>query len=370
MSVLFIGKRFYTNRDALRERYGRIHQLPWQWAQAGICTRLWLVDYHTRETVSERDGALEVVSTSVRNSAMIHRYRAEVRSGRQASAKPSVVVASGDCYIGLLAYRLAKRLGARFVFDVYDKYDEFGGYRRVPGFDPFSFLLRRAHARLFASRALMVQVGVDPNHDFLAPNGIDAQRFRPLDKTVSRHVHGLLDDGTTLVGYFGGMTPDRGVDDLIAAVRKLRADGLAIELVLGGKARAEMDLAAPGVRYLGNVPYESMPSLLASCDLLAVPYRRSAFMDAGASNKIAEAIACARPLVLTRTPNFLANFPEQAVALQDVLADPGSVDGLAAAIIKQSERQLLVEMPQGFDWRAIAATLAGQLQLTSSGIAG
>ena len=40
MSVLFIGKRYYTNRDALAERYGRIYQLPWNWANAGVHTHL------------------------------------------------------------------------------------------------------------------------------------------------------------------------------------------------------------------------------------------------------------------------------------------------------------------------------------------
>lgn len=28
MNLLFIGKRHYTNRDALAERYGRIYQFP------------------------------------------------------------------------------------------------------------------------------------------------------------------------------------------------------------------------------------------------------------------------------------------------------------------------------------------------------
>lgn len=362
MGVLFIGKRFYTNRDALREKYGRIYQLPWHWSQVGIPTRLWLVDYHSREAASLRDGELDVVSTPVRNLAVFHHWMRERATG---AGRPDVIVASGDCYIGLLAYRLAKRLRARFVFDVYDKYDEFGSHLRMPGFDPFRFLLRRAGACLFASRSLMEQTLDAGRSGFLVPNGIDAERFRPLDKVASRRTLGLPEDAK-LVGYFGGMTPDRGVDDLIAAIRKLRACGRDIELLLGGDARPGMDLAAPGVRYLGNVPYATMPSMLASCDLLAVPYRRSAFMDAGSSNKIAEAIACKRPLVATRTPNLLANFPAQAKTLADRLATPGDVDGLAGAIIAQCDGPRLVDMPAGFAWRDIALKLADKLQLATS----
>lgn len=363
MSVLFIGKRFYTNRDALREHYGRIYQLPWHWAQAGIETRLWLVDYHTLKPASERDGALEIVSTPVRNAAVFRRYLVETRAGQRTNAPPMVVVASGDCYIGLLGYRLAKHLGARFVFDVYDKYDEFGGYRRLPGFDPFQFLLRWADARLFASRALMEQAGVDLKPNFLAPNGIDTQRFRPLDKSASRRALDLPDDGTILVGYFGGMTPDRGVNDLISAVRALRVEGKNIELVLGGKARFGMDFSMPWVHYLGNMPYSSVPVAMASADVLALPYRNSRYLDMASSCKIAEYIACARPIVATRTPNFLANFPAQAKELGSSMVEPGDTANLAKAIIVQCTNKLLVHMPVGFDWSSIANDLATELKL-------
>ena len=361
MSVLFIGKRFYTNRDALRDHYGRIYQLPWYWSQAGISTQLWLIDHQSRENIVQTDDLLKIISTPVSNLAVFRQY-AKQMYGYGATPVPDVVVASGDWYAGLIAYRLAKRWRARFVYDVYDKYDEFSGYWRLPGFDPFHFLLQRADARLFASRALMEQIGHDTQSDFIAPNGVDRQLFRPLDKQASRAALGLPPD-VTFVGYFGGMGIDRGVDDLITAVRRLRGKGMDIELLLGGIARADMDVRQPGIRYLGNVPFERMPEALASCDLLAIPYRRSTFMDAGASNKIAEAIACDRPLVATRTPNFMANFPHQAEELGGMLATPGDADDLARVIGEQCERRLLVAMPQGFDWQSIADRLATSLEL-------
>lgn len=362
MSVLFVGKRFYTNRDALREKYGRIYQLPWHWAQAGIPTRLWLVDYHTREHVRATDGALEIVSTPVRNFSVFGQWLQEKRRGAN---RPDVVVASGDCYIGLMAYRIARRLRARFVFDVYDKYDEFGGYRRLPGFDPFRFLLRQADVRLFASSALMGDLSPDRDRDALAPNGVDTARFRVRDRNEGRDALGLPHE-PSMIGYFGGMGPDRGVADLIAAVGELRAQGVAIELLLGGKSTPGVDVRAAGVRYLGNVPYEQMPWALAACDLLAIPYRRSAFMDAGASNKIAESIACRRPIVATRTPNLVANYPVQAKQLGSLLATPGDPHDLARAIGQQMTGRLLVEMPQGMSWGDISMATADKLSFSDN----
>mgnify|MGYP001548492318 CR=1 FL=1 len=65
MRVLFIGKRFYTNRDAYKERFGRIYQLPFWWAKAGHEVDFWLIDYHGRDVGTTKDGALTVETTPV-----------------------------------------------------------------------------------------------------------------------------------------------------------------------------------------------------------------------------------------------------------------------------------------------------------------
>jgi glycosyltransferase involved in cell wall biosynthesis len=361
MKILFVGKRFYTNRDALREKYGRIYQLPWHWAEAGIRTTLWLVDYHGRESVVERDGALDVVSTPVRDLSLLRHW---LTGAYRKNGDPDVVVASGDCYIGWMASRIARRTHSRFVFDVYDKYDEFGGYRSLPGFDLFAYLLGKADVRCFASRALMNDLRRS-TADCVVPNGLDVARFSPRDMHACRAEMGLPPDGL-LVGYFGGMEPDRGAADLIEAVGLLRKEGVDARLVLGGKPPAGLDLDRPGVLYLGNVPYARMPTALSACDLLAVPYRRTPFMDAGSSNKIAEAIACRRPIVATRTPNLVANFPVQAARLDAVLAEPADAESLARSIRLQSEQRLLVDLPEGMAWKDIAGDLATRLEMADN----
>jgi glycosyltransferase involved in cell wall biosynthesis len=362
-SVLFLGKRHYTNRDALTERYGRIFQLPWHWSKAGISTRLWLLDYHGGQVERRRDDSLDILNTPLKHPAWVLEWLNRVGSFRTAG-RPQVVVASGDSYIGMLGFALARSIGARFVFDVYDKYDEFGGFRRPFGFDAFQYLLERADVRLFASRALLDSLGASGGSNLLVPNGIDAERFRPLDKQVSRSALGLSADAR-FVGYFGSMEPDRGVTDLVDAVHQLRAQGSIVELLLGGKLSAEVDANQSGVRYVGNVPFEMVPAMLASCDALAVPYRRSAFMDAGASNKIAEAMACARPLVATMTPNLTANFPEQVTALAGRLAEPGDASDLARVLALQLDHPVLSPMPTGMTWFDIAEATARSLHLAA-----
>src|SRR5690606_24679880 len=170
----------------------------------------------------------------------------------------------------------------------------------------------------------------------------------------------------TYVGYFGSMEPDRGVQDLIAAVQILRDQGQPVELLLGGKAHDSYNLNQTGIRYLGNVPFTDVPYALAACDILAIPYRRSPFMDAGASNKIAESIASERPIVATKSPNLYANFAKQTLELEKYLAKPSDPNSLSLAIKKQLADQIIVSKPNNIDCEELALNVLNHfMELTS-----
>lgn len=350
MNVLYIGKRFYTNRDALREKYGRIWQLPWHWSRAGIKTRLWLVDYHTRQKVYEMDGDMQIVSTPVKNLAL---FRYWLSRRYLPDGKPDVVVASGDCYIGWLGMRVARGAGARFIFDVYDKYDEFTGYRTPPGFDLFRHLIAEADMRMFASRALMERVG-GAGSATLVPNGIDTTLFRPMNKGACRDELGLPRNAT-YVGYVGSLSEDRGADDLVAAAQLLRGDGMDVRVLLAGRKDAAANWTQPFVRYLGNVAYARSPAVMGCCDVLALPYRRSEYLDMASSCKIAEYMAVRRPLAATNTPNFTTSYPDAASQLGKWLANPSDPRDLARVIAAQLRDPRFVEVPKGISWQSIAS---------------
>lgn len=362
-SVLFVGKRFYTNKDAWEELFGRIYHLPAAWSRAGQDVCLWLIDYHSRETLEKTVERLGMVSTPARGLSVLRMFLGVVRR------RPQTVVASGDCYIALLGWFIARLSGAKFVLDIYDKYDEFKGYVKPLGIDLFRFVRTRADFRLYASRALAEQYADEhPATCFhIAPNGVDPARFRPLPKDECCRKLGLPPD-CRLVGYFGSMEPDRGVQDLVEAVARLREQGERIELLVCGERHAETSIDEPWIHYRGAVAHADMPEYMNACDLLALPYRSSQFMDMGSSCKIAEYLMCKRPLVSTRTPNFIANFPQQAAELRSVLADPGSVASLAKSIQAQLRECRISTVPAGIDWPSIAgaASLAIQSANTRS----
>ena len=365
--VLFIGKRYYTNRDALLERYGRIFELPSRWAGMHIAAQLWLIDYHGRESRTDHDGSLPVLSTPVPGAGFLRALLAQLVATR--SRRPTHVVASGDCYIGLLGWLLARMLGARFAFDVYDRYDLFRGYRSWPGFDLWAFLLAHADHLLFASRALATQCDPAAARSVIVPNGIDPERFFPRERDACRAEFGL-DTQARFVGYVGSLDPDRGIDDLLGAIDRLRRDGREIELLVAGAAREGLDLQRPWVRYLGNLPPQRVALALGCCDVLALPYRSTPYLDMASSCKIAEYLACARPIAATRTANLLSNFPLQAGQLETRLAEPSDPASLARSIDSQLRDPLVVGSPPQMSWQAIAAQAAVALGLCPDGDAG
>jgi glycosyltransferase involved in cell wall biosynthesis len=365
MRILFIGKRHYTNRDAFTERFGRIYQLPYWWAQAGHDVDLWLIDYHGHVVASSRDEGLHVESTPVLRWRFFARC-VSASFSRWSSRRPDIIVASGDCYTGLIAYLAAVLSGAKFVFDVYDRYDVFEGYRRLPGFDPLSFLLRRSWLATFASAKVLDDLKPLTRRTSLVPNGVDLDRFRPLSMSESRSQLGLPKE-VLLVGYFGSMEPERGIEDLIAAVAALVADGLEVNLVIGGKADPQISFDYPWLHYLGNIEFSKMPAALASCDVLALPYRQGAFVDNASSCKIAEYIAVQRPVIATRSPNLTRNFPRQAEQLDDLLATPGDAKELAQCLRSQLSARRLVDMPKGMSWQEISASIREALEKLIAG---
>lgn len=301
MSILFIGKRFYTNRDAYSEKFGRIYQLPYYWAKETE-TKLWLMDYHSKEKIKDQHDSLKIISTPIFSFIFIINVLKTLFVDR-----PKTIVASGDCYIGLFAFILAKLCRAKFIFDVYDKYDAFTGYRNLGFKNLFQFLLKRADTCLFASKKLQYDSELLCKKSLFVPNGIDTNHFYPRNKSESRSLFNL-DKNVVYIGYFGSMEIERGIDDLIESVKILHQKNKNIYILIGGKKRETLNLDYKFIHYLGNLPFYTVPTAMACCDLLALPYRNSTFLDHASSCKIGEYAAMNIPIVTTNSNHVLNNY--------------------------------------------------------------
>jgi glycosyltransferase involved in cell wall biosynthesis len=175
-------------------------------------------------------------------------------------------------------------------------------------------------------RAALARLGIDVGRvALIRGSGVDTGRFVPLPEPVGNPV---------TVALVSRMLRDKGVLDAAAAVRRLRAQGLAIELLLAGPTDPDNQnsltpetlrslTVEPGIEWLGPI-----------ADVRAV-WRRAAIAvlpstyGEGVPKTLLEAAACGRPLVATDVPGCREVVRPGATG---ILVPPHDVDGLAGAI--------------------------------------
>ena len=174
--------------------------------------------------------------------------------------------------------------------------------------------------------AVLASLGIDRRRIVLIRgSGVDAGRFLPLPEPKA---------ATITVALVARMLRGKGVFDAVAAIRRLRSEGLAIELLLAGAtdpdnrdslSDAELSTIAaePGVEWLGRV--EDVRGVWARAAIAVLP---STYGE-GLPRALLEAAACGRPIVATDTPGCREVVRDGETGL---LVPPYDVPALARAI--------------------------------------
>jgi glycosyltransferase involved in cell wall biosynthesis len=151
--------------------------------------------------------------------------------------------------------------------------------------------------------------------------GVDLERFQPRDQAEAR-AQLAWDGKAPLFLCVGSLTERKNVLRLAHAFSWFKKGSLVF---LGdGPLRGELEGLA-GVRVLGRVPHELVPTWLAACDVLCQPSLVEPFGQAPL-----EAMACARSVVATR----IGGPPEFVPPGAGVLVDPTDEDELEQALEK------------------------------------
>jgi glycogen synthase len=233
------------------------------------------------------------------------------------------------------------------------------------------WLAQRADSVITCSAAMRDEVAelfdIDPGPISVLHNGIVQRGWRvgPARVAAARERYGP--DGEALMLYFGRLEYEKGVQDLIAAMPRIRrAYPGAKALVAGTGTASDMLVDAArthrvrrSVRFLGHLPDEELAAVLAAADAVVLPSRYEPFGIVAL-----EAAAAGTPLVASTAGGLGevvvdgvtgVSFPPGDVAalagaVKRVLADPG-----AAA---QRARAARARLGSDFDWTRIAAGTA------------
>jgi glycosyltransferase involved in cell wall biosynthesis len=347
MNIYFLCKRYYTNKDLINDRFGRLYHLPLQLAHHGARIQVVALDYRNRATLDLNEAS--VLFQTLPANPLMPVFLWKIYSQARA-AKPDIIMASGDIYIGYVGLRIARALGIPFVFDVYDYYPAFP-INRIAGMKAlFHHTIKKASLVLCASAPLqeLILAGLNDNA-LLIENGVDRAVFKPQDKNSARQRLNLPLN-IPIIGFFGSVAPCKG-PLLIDACHLLSQKYPDLKLLLAGRV-TNVDIHKPWIHYLGERPQAEIPALINACDVVVVPLANHPQNDVSGACKIAEYLACGAAVVATRVSNHAQIFQHSPASL----CEPDAVD-MARAISAQLENPKFAPFPESLDWQAIGASL-------------
>jgi len=239
------------------------------------------------------------------------------RALRQAAAfAPDVVHAQSPFVSGLMARRVARRVGAPLVFTHHTRFADYGHYLG-PVARLGSALVERYLAAWWAGCAAVVAPGselADEIRERLSgrqrplvrtiPTGIDMAWIGGLVPADPRELADWPAD-TTVVVSVGRLAPEKSVDILVAAFLEAAAtdDRLRLLLVGGGPSDRRLRALASGeaqtgrLHLTGSLPRDAALSLAAGSDLFAFASRTET-----QGLVLSEALACGLPVVAVAAP--------------------------------------------------------------------
>jgi len=354
MKFFFLCKRYYTNKDLIIDRFGRLFHLPLQLVKNGHQGLVIAADYRNKKAeILEEMPNYTLYSIPLNIILPIAFLFKTYRFFKQ--YQPDIVIASGDSHFGAIGLFLAKIAKIPFVFDVYDHYATFGT-NKVPLIKWFYYLtLRKADLVVCASVPLSHFVRKYNQSVITIENGVNLSLFKPMDKHQARTRLGIPDNAV-VIGFFGSFTKNRGIE-LIEACKILRHTYPNIKLLLAGKLCVSIDKDEPWIDYRGIVAQFEVVAMINACDVVTIPYLADDFNNMSNACKIAEYLACGVPVVTTR----VSNYADILASAPDAICESGDPKDMARAISVQIQSPQIVEFPKDLTWEHLGEKLSQAL---------
>jgi glycogen synthase len=196
----------------------------------------------------------------------------------------------------------------------------------------------------------------------VVPNGVDAALWRVGPAAVAAARRRWAADGP-LVAYGGRLVHEKGVQDLLAAVPRLRRrhPGLRVVVAGTGPAAAELREQARSLRlgrsvtFAGFVPDADLAALVAAADCAVVPSRYEPF-----GMVALEAGAVGTPVVAADVGGLAEVVADGRFGLRFPAGDPAALAGAVSRLLGDPElgRRLVragrAALAAGYGWAGVA----------------
>jgi teichuronic acid biosynthesis glycosyltransferase TuaC len=214
----------------------------------------------------------------------------------------------------------------------------------------------------------MIALGIPEASIRVISNGVDTERFHPLDAKSARRQLGISEEGSIAVSV-GSLIESKGHHLLIAAVANLAARFPKWRLYVIGEGvhRAKLEELVrekhlqDKVFLPGNRPNEELPLWFSAADLSCLMSSRE-----GWPNVVSEALACGTPVLATR----IGGIPEIITSPELGMFVERSVDSVAAgleqSLTKAWNREEIARRSRSRSWDAVSTEVEAFLQSTIS----
>ena len=180
MKIVFFVKRFYTGKDLIEDRFGRLFYFPKILAEMGHECDVIALD-------TKNSAAIDIRQDDVRFRTLTKRSFWRLLSPARLCSKfglsdVDLVFSSGDSYYGYLGLRLARHLSAKAVFDIYDDYAHFGSNKLPFMRSMLTSAASESDLLVCASEPIRHAYSALQANAVLLQNGVDNNIFAPIDK--------------------------------------------------------------------------------------------------------------------------------------------------------------------------------------------
>ncbi len=285
------------------------------------------------------------------------------------SFQPDVVVASSPHPLVIFAgYRMAKKSGARLVFEVRDIWPlSITKSSKVNPTHPFVRLIQFAEDYAYRKADLVVSLlsnayehmktrGLKENKYVFIPNGYDPNDFsnpEPLNSQTKNDLEAFKNKFSETVAYTGAHGIMNQLDHLILAAKELPEVGFIL-LGNGPEKQKLQQLAkdenTSNVLFLESVPKPQVSDFLSQVDIAYIGLMDSDLFEFGISpNKLIDYMMAEKPIVMAIQTK---NDPVEKSGC-GVKCDNSKPDSIAAGIrqilnIPLEERETMGEMGKGW----------------------
>lgn len=201
----------------------------------------------------------------------------------------------------------------------------------------------------------MIALGAPSEKVTVIGNGVDLERFHPVDRTEARRKLEIPDHVLVAVAV-GALIPRKGFQFLIPAVASIAKRFPKLRLYVVGKgdqselkALAQSQGVADRVFFAGSRPNEELNIWYSAADVSCLVSSRE-----GWPNVVLESLACGTPVLATGlwgVPEILVS-PELGIMVQQDITE--IANGLALALTRTWDRNLIINYAHTRTWSVVA----------------